>query len=322
MNYIVVDLEWNQSPNKHCIERKNFPFEIIEIGAFKLDQNRNIVSQFSRTIKPKVYQEIHHKTQEIIHIDIEELNHGDPFEQVIDDFFVWCGEEEYRFCTWGSSDLTEIQRNLEYYGIKGYMDKPIFYYDVQKLFALNYEGKKNAHSLEYAVDYLNLEKKEEFHRAIYDAEYTVKVFQTLEMNIINEYFSIEYYHHPMTKQEEIYVVYDKYSKFISREFASREEALADTDIKGTRCYLCGKKAAKKIRWFTANCKNYYSLAYCRQHGYLKGKIRMKKAANGNVFVVKTIKWVDPKEAFGIQQQRDEVISRRISKRNQKKNEEI
>lgn len=320
MNYIVMDLEWNQSPYGRSEERKNFPFEIIEIGAWKLDENRKIISHFARTIKPQVYPRLHRKTQEIIQLDMEELSHGDPFEIVTADFFLWCGEEEYRFCTWGSSDLTELQRNLEYYGIKGYMDKPFYYYDVQKLFALNYEGEKNAHALEYAVDYLNIEKKDEFHRAICDAEYTVRVFQSLDMSIVNKYFSIEYYHHPKTKEDEIYVIYDNYSKFISREFESREEAMEDNDIKGTRCYLCGKKAAKKIRWFTTNCKNYYSLALCKQHGYLKGKIRIKKSVNGKVFVIKIVKWIDTKEAFVIQQQRDEVVKRRIRKRNKKKNE--
>ena len=36
MNYIVLDLEWNQACN-HEFENPRIPFEIIEIGAVKLN---------------------------------------------------------------------------------------------------------------------------------------------------------------------------------------------------------------------------------------------------------------------------------------------
>ena len=39
MNYIVMDLEWNQSYNGHMGEHPRMPFEIIEIGAVKVDKN-------------------------------------------------------------------------------------------------------------------------------------------------------------------------------------------------------------------------------------------------------------------------------------------
>ena len=37
MNYIVFDLEWNQCPGGKEKENKKLPFEIIQIGAVKLD---------------------------------------------------------------------------------------------------------------------------------------------------------------------------------------------------------------------------------------------------------------------------------------------
>ena len=36
-NYIIFDLEWNQSPRGREDSVADFPFEIIEIGAVKLD---------------------------------------------------------------------------------------------------------------------------------------------------------------------------------------------------------------------------------------------------------------------------------------------
>ena len=42
MNYIVLDLEWNQSNTGKEPQVKELPFEIIDIGAVKLDDGRRI----------------------------------------------------------------------------------------------------------------------------------------------------------------------------------------------------------------------------------------------------------------------------------------
>ena len=55
MDYIVFDLEWNQSSDGQEKEIKEIPFEIIEIGAVKLDENFQLKDRFNHLIKPKVY---------------------------------------------------------------------------------------------------------------------------------------------------------------------------------------------------------------------------------------------------------------------------
>ncbi len=45
-NYIVFDLEWNQSPEGKGNSIENLPFEIIEIGAVKLDSHLQLISEF------------------------------------------------------------------------------------------------------------------------------------------------------------------------------------------------------------------------------------------------------------------------------------
>ena len=40
MNYIVLDLEWNQSDTGNETATKEIPFEIIDIGAVKLNSDR------------------------------------------------------------------------------------------------------------------------------------------------------------------------------------------------------------------------------------------------------------------------------------------
>jgi inhibitor of KinA sporulation pathway (predicted exonuclease) len=275
MNYIVIDLEWNQSPLGKGTEIKEMPFEIIEIGAVKLNENRERIDCFSRLIKPQVYHELHSITKEIIHIEMQELESAALFAQVIKEFFDWCGND-YVFCTWGAMDLTELQKNIMYYKVGGYIEKPIIYYDVQKLYSLNYEGKKNPRTLEYAIDCLQINKEESFHRALVDAKYTAEILKRLDIELVKTYYSLDYFHNPKTKAEEISLNYGTYYKYISSEYNSKEELLANRIVSSSVCYKCDERAGKKIRWFTANSKTYYCLAFCKNHGYMKGKIRIKK----------------------------------------------
>ena len=244
---------------------------------------------------------------------MEQLSKGRSFPEVIREFFDWCGKD-YIFCTWGMMDLTELQRNMKYYDIKSSIGYPVKYFDVQKLFSINYEDRKTRRSLEFAIDYLNIDKEEQFHRAGSDAYYTARIFQLLDREVLNNY-SIDYYHNPRNKQEEIYAVFDTYSKFISREFENKEAVLKDKDVSSTRCYKCGRPARRLIRWFSTNNKIYYCQAVCVRHGYLKGKIRIKKAENGNLFAVKTLKLVKKEEAGKIKERQEQMrIKRRMHKK--------
>ena len=58
MNYIVLDLEWNQSSNPENTV-PSMPFEIVEIGAVKLNEKREKTGEFSRLIKPQVHRHMH-----------------------------------------------------------------------------------------------------------------------------------------------------------------------------------------------------------------------------------------------------------------------
>lgn len=313
MNYIVLDMEWNQSPYGKKTQNRNMPFEIIEIGAVKLDSSFQIISEFNKVIRPQVYKQIHFKTQKIVHLNMEQLNKGEIFPEVIKQFFAWCGKD-FKFCTWGPTDLTELQRNMEYYHIKGYIDKPIIYYDIQKLFSLQMEGIKNPHTLEKAVDYFCISKAIDFHSALNDAKYTTCILQRIDKDILKEYYSIDYYHNPKNKKEEIKLIYNSYYKYISREFNTKEEAVADREVRSTICYKCGKRAARKIRWFTNNMKTYYSVSVCEKHGLLKGKIRVKRTREGKIYIVKTLKLIDEKTAEGIREKQLEGRERRREKK--------
>ena len=53
MNYIVFDLEWNQSPGGKKYSNSRLPFEIIEIGAVKMNEQREVMDVFQRLVKPQ-----------------------------------------------------------------------------------------------------------------------------------------------------------------------------------------------------------------------------------------------------------------------------
>ena len=68
MNYIVLDLEWNQSNTGDEEEVKQIPFEIIDFGAIKLNNRDEMIDEFNQLVKPQVYQHMHHITSKIIHL--------------------------------------------------------------------------------------------------------------------------------------------------------------------------------------------------------------------------------------------------------------
>ena len=297
MNYIVLDLEWNQSSDGKEEESKLLPFEIVEIGAIRLNSERQMVSEFSELIKPQVYHEMHHITRKLIHLQMDQLEHGWPFAEVAEQFFDWCGEAPV-FCTWGAMDLTELQRNLSYYGMQTLADGPFPFLDVQKLFSIGFEDRKSRRSLEYAIDYLKIEKDIPFHRAFSDAYYTAKVLALLDQEVLRNY-SYDVFHIPKDKQSEIHVQFDTYAKYISRGFADKAQAMEDRTVSSTKCYLCRRSLRRKIRWFTPNGKHYYCVSYCDRHGYMKSKVRMRKSEDKMVYVVKTEKFITEAEVEAI-----------------------
>ena len=64
MYFIVFDLEFNQDPDSLIIPRLRpdspemagkYPYEIIQIGAVKLDGDFKMVGTFNRLVRPSIY---------------------------------------------------------------------------------------------------------------------------------------------------------------------------------------------------------------------------------------------------------------------------
>ena len=315
--YIVLDLEWNQSPGGKDGSMDRLPFEIIEIGAVKLNESLQIISEFHRLIRPRVYRQMHFKISEVTQMSMEELdNEGELFDKAMEDFIEWCGDD-YRFCTWGSMDLTELQRNMVYHGMDIPFAFPLFYYDLQKIYGL-IRGDKRKESLDTVVEELGIKEDRPFHRALDDAYYTGRVMGAMDFYSMVEYVSVDYYRPPETEEEEIYLEFPEYAKLVSMQYDTKEQVLEERRVSDMVCYKCRRTLRKKIRWFSSNQKLYFCLGVCPEHGYLKGKIRMKKSEDGSFFAVKTTKLVDEEGAELVEKKKEEAKKKRAERNKAKR----
>lgn len=312
-NYIVLDLEWNQSAGGKEETIPHFPFEIIEIGAVRLDEALKETGSFRSLVKPRVYPVLHEKIREVTHMDPRLLmEEGKDFKEAIRDFLDWCGPLPV-FCTWGSMDLTELQRNMAYYNLPIPFPKPLLYYDVQKLYSLYKGYGKERLSLDMAVQELGIGGQGGFHQALSDAHYTGRVMASMDFKQMEGYWSTDYYRLPDEKSQEVFLCLPGYSKYISRPFETKEEAIEDKTVTDLLCPVCNRMLRKKVRWFSVNQKFYYCLGICPEHGGVKGKIRMKRNDEGDVYVVKTMKPADEAGANEIYEKKDEARKKRVEK---------
>ncbi len=292
MNYIVFDLEWNQASDLRTRRANSLLFEIIEIGAVKLNEKREQIDDFHELIRPQVFQTMNQVTGDLIHLKMEQLADCRSFPDVAADFVRWCGRECI-FCTWGNLDLTELQKNMDYYNMTPLSERTLRYYDVQKLFSIAFEDRKSRRTLQYAVEFLHIEKDVAFHRAHADAYYTAEILKRIKDGSVFQNYSFDTYRLPRNRSEEIRICFEDYSKYISRKFPDKAAAMEDREVISTQCFICGARTRKKISWFTNNGKHYYTVVSCARHGAIKGKIRLRRAEDSSIYVVKTMKQIGP-----------------------------
>jgi DNA polymerase III epsilon subunit-like protein len=181
MNYIVFDLEFNQYlQSLHTSDKvSQCPFEIIQIGALRLDSNYNTISSFNRLVKPSVYSHIDPFVTELTGITTDQLIHEDLFPHVYHDYIQFIGEEDTSFCLWGITDMKVLFKNVEYHQLdKKFL--PLMYIDIQPYVSAFFNlPKTQLLSLQSATEALRIEMLHPFHNALNDAYYTAEIFKKL-----------------------------------------------------------------------------------------------------------------------------------------------
>ncbi|MBQ2642977.1 MAG: exonuclease domain-containing protein [Eubacterium sp.] len=321
MDYIVLDLEWNQNPYGKKGSKPGLPFEIIEIGAVRLNHKLEIEDSYQQVIKPRVYKKLHYKIKEITHLTNEELKKGMDFRKAIREFLKWCGDE-YTFVTWGSMDLTELQKNMKYYKLERILDFPLYYVDLQKIYSLAYSDGHEKSTLSNAVEELKIKEDETFHRALSDAYYTAKIMQKGKFGRFKKRLSIDTFYSPRIREEEIFVKFDEYTKLVTREFLTKEEMFKDKNVEGMRCNQCGKTLERIIDWFSDSGKTYFCVGKCPDHGYVRGKIKIKKREADSFFAIKIMKTTDEAGVERIREKQESIREKRREKRQRSNEREV
>jgi len=143
----VFDLEFNQKyeDKKEHSEEKNknstLPFEIIQIGALKLNENFEKISTFNFLIKPTIHTILHPYVETLTKISKNNINSSETFPNIYDKFIKFIGEEEAILCVWGIIDIKELLRNIKFHNIST-VSLPIKYIDVHNHASKYFNTKK------------------------------------------------------------------------------------------------------------------------------------------------------------------------------------
>ncbi len=179
MNYIVMDLEWNQSNTRYRAERNGVRLEgeIVEIGAVRVNENMEILERYCEFIKPECYKKMNRRVTELTDITNDMVDHARPFAEVMTEFLSWCGEDA--FLTWSENDIIMIEDNMLFHGMS--IDDLPRCFDMQLLFDDQITQEDRSFALSYAMWKLDI-KPERSHDALNDAINTVEVLRRLDLS--------------------------------------------------------------------------------------------------------------------------------------------
>lgn len=232
MNYIIYDLEFNQEyiekNNTDSVKGSKCPFEIIQIGALKLDEKFNTIATFNRLVKPILHTDLHPYIKRLTNLTIEELNKAEPFIKVYEEFIQFIKGNENILCVWGKVDIKELFRNIEYNKLDISLI-PKEYIDVQS-YASKYLNSIKGLSvgLGNAVKLLAIPDEKDFHNAFNDAYYTGEVFKIIYNKEIVPKIYTPYKQRQLnnTKQKlDTNALIKQFEKMYDREMTKQEESI-------------------------------------------------------------------------------------------------
>jgi len=181
MNYIVIDLEFNQNfdfrKGAKAPSNPLMPLEIIQIGAVKLDGQRNFVDRFGTTVRPRLYRGLNPFVAKVTGLSKDTLRNSPSFAQAYRGLLNFIGKERATLCFWGNDDMKELLRNVLYCK-QTTRPLPLKYINVQSLASLHLElPAKQQIALATVVNTLEIEAELAFHSAPNDAFYTAQIFK-------------------------------------------------------------------------------------------------------------------------------------------------
>ena len=121
MDYIILDMEWNQPWPGSPTAKKPLPVqirgEIIQIGAVRILEDQTVADEFQIMVKPKFYRHLNKRVSKLTGIKEAQLKaEGLPFPEAVERFRTWCGTDVI-FLTWGFDDIAILQENLALFAL-------------------------------------------------------------------------------------------------------------------------------------------------------------------------------------------------------------
>ena len=283
MHYIVLDMEWNQpwpgSPSAKKVLPVQIRGEIIQIGAVRISEDRQVGDEFQVLIKPKFYRRLNRRVSKLTGIKESQLrDEGVTMGEAMAAFRAWCGEDAI-FLTWGFDDITILRENLRLYGIDESWVK--HWYNAQMIFNAQTDGSSSQKALKTAMEIFGIEATRPAHDALGDAYHTALICAKLDLiRGVMEYGQAVKSHENGFHGAELPGCI---GRKVFYDYADKQAALDAMDGPENKCPTCGGQMTG-TRWFAQPGRRYMDLVECPEHGKFLVRIRLSDQPDGKVRV--------------------------------------
>lgn len=279
MNYIVVDLEWNQAMSSKSSVFNKLPIklrgEIIEIGAVKLDENLQPAEEFTIDVKPVYFKRMHYKVKKLTGFDKERLAKGYSFRDAFEQFREWCGDG-VTFLTWGCDDRSIMEQNIIIHDLD--WDWIADWINLQLIYNMQTDGDKNQKSLATAMEHFGIEQTRVAHDALGDAYNTALVCTKLD--IAKGLADYEDASRMLSLRSQKQVSGESkgpepIEHLVFPGYISKSEAFADEKLVKLPCPDCGSELSYQ-RWINQGDQRYMNIYTCPDCGSYLLRLKFRK----------------------------------------------
>ena len=283
MDYIVLDMEWNQpwpgSPSAKKVLPVHIRGEIIQIGAVRLTEDGQVADEFQVMIRPKYYRRLNRRVSKLTGIKESRLKEeGIPFPDAMEQFSSWCGEDIV-FLTWGFDDIGILRENLKLFGLdESWTEK---WYNAQMIFNAQTDGSNSQKALKTAMEIFGIEATRPAHDALGDAYHTALICARLDLKR-----GAEEYQQALKSHENGFHGAELpgcISRKVFHDYADKHAALTAMTGPENQCPICGRQMLGS-RWFAQPGHRYMDLASCAEHGKFLIRVRLSDQPDGTVRV--------------------------------------
>ena len=279
MQYIILDMEWNQPWPGSYSAKKALPSpmrgEIVQIGAVRMTQEQQVADEFQILIRPKYFKKMNHKVASLTGIRDSLLREkGVSFPEAAAQFEAWCGEDCV-FLTWGFDDITILRENLAVFGLEsGWTAR---WYNAQLIFNAQTDGSGAQKALSTAMQMMDIAPSRAAHDALGDAYHTALVCQRLRLaDGIAAYEAAVQAHENGFHGAELPGCI---ARKVFYDYADKRAALGAMSGEENLCPVCGARMLGS-RWFAQPGHRYMDLAACPEHGKFLIRVRLSLQENG------------------------------------------